>query len=113
MPLEVLKYKKFSEEALGFDVINEGSYRTLEDVRLSGENELLIISCRKDNKLSYVYRIVPLTVMAGEKKTAAYFKNETKNRPLVIKPGEETEIFVREKTGPKQTTVMRYKLSHK
>lgn len=113
MPLEILKYRQFSEEALGFDIVREGEYRTIESVKLRGENELKVIGCRKDNKLSYVYTILPLGVVSGKSKVAAYFKEETENRPLVIKPGEEVEIFVNERIGERKTTLMRYKLSHR
>ncbi|OGH06972.1 MAG: hypothetical protein A2171_02780 [Candidatus Levybacteria bacterium RBG_13_35_9] len=115
MTLEVYRYLEGSDKCDGYFDVEPGDYRTLINVNIQGEDEVIVFHCRKDNKLSVAYTIHPLTILyEGLPPLVLFDKKDTENRALRIKPGAEEIIRVRERVqeGSGFKTV-RYRLTHR
>lgn len=113
MTTEIYKYQ--GDKLLGYNTVEPGDYKTILNVNSAGDDEIIVVYCRQDNKCSLVYTIHPRTILfEATPQEALYDKKDTENRALVIKPGAEEIIRTREKTrGSKRLVSMRYRLAHR
>lgn len=114
MTTEIYKYSARGK-CIAYEEIQPGDYRTILNVNPAGDDEVIIAYCRQDNKCSVLYTIHPRTILfEAHPPTALYDKNETENRSLVIKPGAEEVIRIRERVpDSKRLASVRYRLSHR
>lgn len=117
MTLEVFKYIDGQDQCIEYDAVEPGKYKTIVNINSLGEEEIIVLNCRPDNKLSYVYTIHPKTIVHREgKPDQVYFDKNTdvENRALKIKPGEKVPpIKVRERLGRNSFVMMKYELDHR
>lgn len=113
MTTEIYRYE--GKKCTDYDQIEPGDYKTLINVNSDGDEELIVIHCRPDNKCSIAYTIHPRIILfEADPPSALYYKDETENRALLIKPGSEVDIGVRERaSGSKRLVSARYRLSHR
>lgn len=113
MTTEIYKYLK--NRCVGYDQIEPGDYKTLINVNPDGDEEIILVHCRPDNKCSIAYTIHPRIIFfEANPPNALYYKDETENRALVIRPGAEIDIRVRERIPrSKRLVSARYRLSHR
>lgn len=115
MPLEMYRYIIGRDEASFYEVVEPGDYRTIINVKTKTKEEIIVVKCKEDDKLSYVYTIHPEIILEeGHPPIAAYDKSYTQNRSLVIRKGAEEIIQVSEKVaGRRKPLSVRYRLSHR
>ena len=115
MTLEAYRYLEGADKCTDYFEIEPGDYRTLVNVNPQDKEEVIVLHCREDNKLSVVYTIHPLAILyEGYPPMVLFDKNDTENRALLIKPGAEEIIRVRERVqGGSGFDTARYRLAHR
>lgn len=114
MTLEIYKYIQDRDACVGYQEVIPGDYVTLINRQLNREDEVIVANCRPDNKLSYIFTIHPqLFLMGLNPPQALYDDEDTENRVLLVRLGEEQIVSVRERVVGDEFIMARYRFSHR
>lgn len=113
MTTEVYKY--IGRDRVAHESIDPGKYRTIVNVNSKGEEEVIVVQCSKDDKLTSIHTIHPLQMIDFvTEKVAVYDRGMSENLPLIVRRGERETIYTSEKiAGIPVLLTVRYRIAHK
>lgn len=115
MTLEVEMYVGKRKKPVKFPSLNPEQSIHVLSVDSQGRDVIWVVKCRKDDTMSTIHKIYPITIWpsALNPHVAEYDKSESENRAIVIRKGQEQDLYVRQRTETPHSFIHgRYHFKH-